>query len=63
MRANAIQFQESLAGLDYPVSKEDLVRWAQETGVDTQTLRLLQSLPVEQFETPTEIGDAIIEVS
>ncbi|MFY1690166.1 DUF2795 domain-containing protein [Plantactinospora sp. WMMB782] len=63
MRANAIQLQESLAGLDYPVSKEDLVRWAQETGVDTQTLKLLQSLPVEHFQTPTEIGDAIIELS
>ncbi|MGI5145353.1 DUF2795 domain-containing protein [Plantactinospora sp. CA-294935] len=63
MRANAIQLQESLAGLDYPVSKEDLVRWAQETGVDTQTLKLLQSLPAEQFQTPAEIGDAIIELS
>ncbi|WP_203858973.1 DUF2795 domain-containing protein [Plantactinospora mayteni] len=63
MRANAMQLQESLAGLDYPVSKEDLVRWAQETGVDTQTLKLLQSLPVEQFQTPAEVGDAIIELS
>ncbi|MDG4784794.1 DUF2795 domain-containing protein [Micromonospora sp. WMMD1102] len=63
MRANAIQLQESLAGLDYPVSKEDLVRWAQETGVDTQTLKLLQSLPVEHFQTPAEIGDAIVELS
>ncbi|AVT30425.1 MULTISPECIES: DUF2795 domain-containing protein [unclassified Plantactinospora] len=63
MRANAMQLQESLAGLDYPVSKEDLVRWAQETGVDTQTLKLLQSLPAEQFQTPADIGDAIIELS
>lgn len=55
--------RESLAGLDYPVSKEDLIRWAQETGVDTQTMQLLRSLPVGQFQTPTEVGDAIIELS
>ncbi|MFC6014686.1 DUF2795 domain-containing protein [Plantactinospora solaniradicis] len=63
MRSNAMQLQESLAGLDYPVSKEDLVRWAQENGVGTETLQLLRSLPVEQFQTPAEIGDAIIELS
>jgi hypothetical protein len=58
-----MQLQESLAGLDYPVSKEDLVRWAQENGVGTDTLQLLRSLPVEQFQSPAEIGDAIIELS
>ena len=63
MGVNAIQLQESLAGLDYPVSKEDLVRWAQETGADTETLKLLQSLPVDQFQTPAEVGDAIIGLS
>jgi hypothetical protein len=63
MTSNAMQLQESLAGLDYPVSKEDLVRWAQETGLDTETLQLVRSLPVEQFQSPAEIGDAIIELS
>lgn len=58
-----MQLQESLAGLDYPVSKEDLVRWAQETGLDTQTLQLLRSLPADQFQSPADIGDAIIELS
>ncbi|MBF9131376.1 DUF2795 domain-containing protein [Plantactinospora sp. S1510] len=63
MGPNAMQLQESLAGLDYPVSKEDLVRWAQETGLDTQTLQLLRSLPADQFQSPADIGDAIIELS
>ncbi|MEO3744411.1 DUF2795 domain-containing protein [Plantactinospora sp. B5E13] len=63
MKLDAMQLQDYLSGLDYPVSKEDLIRWGQETGLDTETLQLLRSLPVDQFQSPNDVGDAIIELS
>jgi hypothetical protein len=59
MTVNVLELQEYLAGLDYPVSKEDLVRWAQENGAGTAVIQLVQSLPAEQFESPTAVNDAI----
>lgn len=59
MPAVPIPFQDYLTGLDYPVSKEDVLRVAQETGADTETLRLLHSLPVERFDTPEDLTDLL----
>ncbi|ROT32311.1 DUF2795 domain-containing protein [Micromonospora sp. HM5-17] len=63
MTLDAMELQEYLARLDYPVSKEDLVRWGQETGLDTDTLQMLRSLPADQFQSPAEVGNAIIALS
>lgn len=56
-----MQLQEYVDGLDYPVSKEDLVRRALESGVDTEILHLLQSLPAEYFASPAELSTALTE--
>ena len=53
------QLQEYLAGLDYPVSREDLVRWGQENGASTAMLQMLHALPAEQFESPAELSEAL----
>lgn len=50
-----------LDGLDYPVSKEDLIRRAQETGVDTETLLALRALPVTQLDSPTELAQMVAQ--
>ncbi|PWR06592.1 hypothetical protein DKT68_21830 [Micromonospora acroterricola] len=63
MTVTGVQLQEYLAGLDYPVSREDLVRWAQENGASTAMLQMLHSLPVEQFESPDELNAALTTVS
>lgn len=52
-----------LDGFDYPVSKEDLIRRAQETGADTATLQALRSLNVTQFGDPTELAQAVTQAS
>lgn len=54
-----MQLREYLAGLDYPLSKEDLIRRVQETGADTEVLEELRSLPVEQFASPTDVDEAL----
>lgn len=59
MVANPVQWQHYAGGLDYPASKEDLIRRAQEQGADTETLQALRSLPVAQFESPAEVDEAL----
>ncbi|PWU49527.1 hypothetical protein DLE60_16015 [Micromonospora globispora] len=59
MTVTGVQLQEYLAGLDYPVSKEDLVRWGQENGASTELLQMLKALPVEQFDSPAELSQAL----
>ncbi|MCO1598101.1 DUF2795 domain-containing protein [Micromonospora sp. RHAY321] len=59
MTVTGVQLQEYLAGLDYPVSREDLVRWGQENGASTALLQVLRALPAEQFESPDELSAAL----
>ncbi|MER5333264.1 DUF2795 domain-containing protein [Micromonospora sp. NPDC002717] len=59
MTVTGVQLQEYLAGLDYPVSREDLVRWGQENGVSTEMLQMLRSLPREEFDSPAELSEAL----
>ncbi|MEU1810130.1 DUF2795 domain-containing protein [Micromonospora sp. WMMD1076] len=60
MTVTGAQLREFLAGLDYPVSREDLVRWGQENGAGTEALQALRSLPAEEFHTATELGEALV---
>ncbi|MDG4805955.1 DUF2795 domain-containing protein [Micromonospora sp. WMMD1120] len=59
MTDTGVQLQEYLAGLDYPVSREDLIRWAQEIGASTSMLQMLQALPADQFTSPDELKAAL----
>ncbi|SCG33847.1 DUF2795 domain-containing protein [Micromonospora halophytica] len=59
MTVTGVQLQEYLAGLDYPVSREDLVRWAQENGASTELLQMLRALPAEQFNDPAELHESL----
>ncbi|CCH21059.1 DUF2795 domain-containing protein [Micromonospora lupini] len=59
MTVTGVQLQEYLAGLDYPVSRADLIRWGQENGASTAMLQMLQALPAEQFESPAELSEAL----
>lgn len=53
--ANPVTLPDLLAGLDYPVSREDVLRIAREQGADTDTLNMLQSLPAEEFTSTEQI--------
>ncbi|KXK63096.1 hypothetical protein AWW66_04730 [Micromonospora rosaria] len=59
MTVTGAQLQEYLAGLDYPVSRADLIRWGQENGASTPLLQLLQALPAESFDSPVDLADAL----
>ncbi|WP_204001626.1 DUF2795 domain-containing protein [Micromonospora lutea] len=59
MTDSGAALQEYLAGLDYPVSREDLIRWYQENGASTEQLQAVRALPVEQFSSLTELTEAL----
>lgn len=57
--ANPMQIQEYLKGVDYPCSKEDLIETAKSEGADENVIQTLQRIPMEEFNSPKEVSEAI----
>lgn len=60
-KVNPIQLQKHLKGVDYPASKEDLINHAKQNGADDNAISALEALPDEEYETPTDVSEAIGE--
>ncbi|MDP9374906.1 MAG: DUF2795 domain-containing protein [Chloroflexota bacterium] len=58
-KVNPIQAQKFLKGMDYPASKEDLVKHAEKQGADENVRSALEQLPEEQYETPADVSQAL----
>lgn len=58
-KVNPVQLQKDLKGIDYPVSKQDLIKHAQQQGADENVRSTLEQLPEQQYESPTEVSKAI----
>jgi hypothetical protein len=56
---NSVQLNKSLNEADYPISKKDLIKNAEETGVDEKVLRILKKLPFKNYETLTDVSEAL----
>lgn len=56
---NPIQIQKYLSGLDYPVSKDDLVSNAKDQGAPDDVVEALQKMQGDSFEKPTDVSHAI----
>lgn len=62
-RANPVELQKHLKGVDYPADKQELIQHAQQQGADRELLSLLEQLPEgEEYESPTELNKAIGEI-
>ncbi len=59
MAVNPIQAQKYLKGMDYPASKDDIVKKAKEEGADDELQDTLQRLPEDTDETPADVSKAI----
>jgi Protein of unknown function (DUF2795) len=59
MAVNPIQLQKHLSGVDYPASKEELVKHARQRGADQEALRTLESLPRDRFNSPNDVSEAV----
>lgn len=56
---NPIQIQKYLSGIDYPVSKDDLVENAKKQGAPDDVVEALQKLDGDSFDTPTDVRKGI----
>lgn len=56
--SNPIQIQKYLKGVDYPASKQDLIRNAKKNGADESVCASLEQLPDEDFQTPADVSQA-----
>jgi hypothetical protein len=61
-KVNPVQVQKFLGGLDYPASKQDLVKRAEQEGADDNARSTLEQLPDEDYETPADVSEAIGKV-
>lgn len=60
---NPVQLQRFLSGVDYPASRDDLVRHAQSQGADSEVLETLRKLPQDRFDGPHAVSSAAGELS
>lgn len=58
-KINPIQLQKHLKGINYPASKEDLINHAQQLGADEDAIAALEQLPDQEFDSPTQVNQAI----
>ena len=56
--ANPIQIQKYLKGVDYPASKQELIKAAAQNGADENVRASLEDLPDAQFQTPADVSEA-----
>jgi hypothetical protein len=56
---NPIQLEKYLKGIDYPVSKADLLKQAEKNGADENTRTTLAQLPDKSFDSPTDVSKAV----
>ncbi|MBD2432890.1 MULTISPECIES: DUF2795 domain-containing protein [Fischerella] len=60
---NSVQLQKNLNETNYPISKKDLIKYAEEKGFDEKILRLLKQLPSIQYETSVDVSKAIANIN
>lgn len=54
-----IELQKYLGGVDYPISKDDLVATARENGAPDDVLSALESSGESSFDSPTAVSHAV----
>ena len=56
------QVQQILLEIDYPCSRDDLIKKAEEEGADPKVISTLQRIPDMDFNSPVEVADAIEDI-
>jgi hypothetical protein len=60
-RPTPIELQKYLGGVDYPVSKDDLVDTARRNGAPDDIVQALQRAPGDSFDDPPSVSKAVAE--
>ena len=53
--------QKYLSGVDYPVSKDDLIATAKEQGAPDDVIDALQALEGDSFDAPTAVSKGVAD--
>lgn len=61
-KVNTVQLNKTLAEVDYPTSKHDLVKYAELKGADEKILQQFKRLPEQQYETLENVRQAMDEI-
>ena len=56
-----IDIQKALSGMDYPASKDDIVKHAQEHGGDGEVLEALTGIEDREYEGPSGVSSAVFD--
>ena len=54
-----IDIQKALSGMDYPARKDDIVRHAEQKGVDKEVIEALQKIEDREYEGPSGVSSAV----
>ena len=54
-----IDIQKALSGMDYPVSKDDIVRHAENQGGDKEVVEALRKIEDREYEGPSGVSSAV----
>ncbi len=58
-KINPIELQKALKGVDYPASKDDVVKAAEKNDADDEIMEALKALSEDSFENPTDVTKAL----
>ena len=58
-KVNPIELQKALGGMDYPASRDELVKHAQSKNADDDILSALKDLPDRKYETPADVNKEV----
>lgn len=59
MKVNPIEMQKNLGGVEYPASKDEIVRQAKEHGAGREVMDALESLPDREYDSPAAINKEV----
>ncbi|MBD2515531.1 DUF2795 domain-containing protein [Nostoc sp. FACHB-973] len=63
-KANPVEIQKHLKGVDYPAKRQDLIQHAKKHGADKEIISLLEKVPGDkEFESPTDLNKALGEIA
>ncbi len=54
-----IDIQKALAGMDYPASRDDIVRHAEQHGGNREVVEALRKIEDREYEGPSGVSSAV----
>jgi hypothetical protein len=60
---NPTQLEHYVSSLEFPASRDELVRQATERGAEEQVVETLRKLPATEFSGPESVSSALSEMS